>query len=334
MKMKNIITLLFLVVIFSACNNSTKTKLGQDQIALKEKATNINNDFIKIRIEVEMLASEITKLYVRQDEILPGIEKKKYQLANNGVFTKPVDDGGSAIFVSGFYPINETIKKAVYFTEPIDPAYKLVVEKYPEIVQVYYNDKYSLNRIYPFFDVLSQYEAKMDIPSFNFYYLADEKHNPEKKSLWISEPYVDPAGRGWMVSAIAPVYYADSLVGVQGIDVTINLITKRYILDNPTSMTLIIDSSGAIVAAQEGTINLLSFPPLFDHKYIETIKQDTYRKELYNLALSKVANVRSIAADILEKKKEVVLAEISGEKITIITAHIPELNWFLLEILK
>ncbi len=332
--MKNIITLLFLVVIFSACNNSNKTKLGQDQIALKEKATNINNDFIKIRIEVEMLASEITKLYVRQDEILPGIEKKKYQLANNGVFTKPVDDGGSAIFVSGFYPINETIKKAVYFTEPIDPAYKLVVEKYPEIVQVYYNDKYSLNRIYPFFDVLSQYEAKMDIPSFNFYYLADEKHNPEKKSLWISEPYVDPAGRGWMVSAIAPVYYADSLVGVQGIDVTINLITKRYILDNPTSMTLIIDSSGAIVAAQEGTINLLSFPPLFDHKYIETIKQDTYRKELYNLALSKVANVRSIAADILEKKKEVVLAEISGEKITIIAAHIPELNWFLLEILK
>ena len=332
--MKNIITLLVLVVIFSACNNSIKMKMAKDQVEIKEKATNINNDFIKIRIEAEMLAAQITKLYKRQDEILPGINKKKYQLANNGVFTKPVDDGGSAIFVSGFYPINETIKKAVYFTEPIDPAYKLVVAKYPEIVQVYYNDKYSLNRIYPFFDVLSQYEAKMDIPSFNFYYLADEKHNPEKKSLWISEPYVDPAGRGWMVSAIAPVYYTDSLVGVQGIDVTINLITKRYILDNPTSMTLIIDSSGAIVAAQEGTINLLSFPPLFEHKYIETIKQDSYRKELYNLALSKVANVRSLAAEILEKKKEVVVAEINGEKITIITAHIPELNWFLLEILK
>jgi hypothetical protein len=55
--------------------------------------------------------------------------------------------------------------------------------------------------------VLSQYEAKMDIPSFNFYYLADSKHNPERKSLWLSEPYVDPAGRGWMVSAVAPVYF-------------------------------------------------------------------------------------------------------------------------------
>jgi hypothetical protein len=174
----------------------------------------------------------------------------------------------------------------------------------------------------------------MDIPSFNFYYLADEKHNPEKKSLWISEPYVDPAGRGWMVSAIAPVYYANRLAGVPGIDVTINLITKRYVLDNPTSMTIIIDNSGAIVAAQEGTINLLAFPPLFDHKYIETIKQDTYRKELYNLVLSKEANVRLIATEILQNKKNVVKAEIRGEKITVIAEHIPELDWYILEILR
>jgi hypothetical protein len=332
--MKNLIRFLLLVVISSGCNNAEKLRLAQEQAAIKEKAANINNDFMKIRLEVEILATEITKLYQKQDEIIPGVDTKKYQLSSNGVFTKPVDDGGSAIFVSGFYPVTEKIKKAVYFTEPIDTAFKLLVSKYPEIVQVYYNDKYSLNRIYPYFDVLSQYEAKMDIPAFNFYYLADEKHNPEKKSLWISEPYVDPAGRGWMVSAIAPVYYNDSLAGVPGIDVTINLITKRYVLDNPTSMTLIIDNSGAIVAAQEGTINLLSFPPLFDHKYIETIKQDTYRKELYNLALSKEANVRQIANEILDQKKELVKAEINGEKITVIAAHIPELNWYLLEILR
>lgn len=332
--MKNLTLLLLLVVIFSGCNNAEKLRLAKEQAAIKEKAANINNDFRKIRLEVDTLAAEIEKLYTKQDEILPGIDPTKYELASNGVFTKPVDDGGSAIFVSGFYPVTENIKRAVYFTEPIDTTFKRLVGKYPEIVQLYYNDKYSLNRIYPYFDVLSQYEAKMDIPAFNFYYLADEKHNPEKKSLWISEPYVDPAGRGWMVSAIAPVYYNDSLEGVPGIDVTINMITKRYVLDNPTSMTLIIDNSGAIVAAQEGTINLLSFPPLFDHKYIETIKQDTYRKELYNLALSKEAIVRQIATEILDQKKELVEAEINGEKITVIAAHIPELNWYLLEILR
>ena len=332
--MKKIVTLLLLVVTMTGCGCFHNSDLKLKQQSLNEKAASINNDFIKIRLEVETLAAEITKLYEKQDEILPGIDTGKYLLSSNGVFTKPVNDGGSAIFVSGFYPVNETVKKAVYFTEPIDEAFKALVAKYPEIVQVYYNDQYSLNRIYPYFDVLSQYEAKMDIPSFNFYYLADAKHNPEKKSLWISEPYVDPAGRGWMVSAIAPVYFAGSFVGVPGIDVTINLITRRYVLDDPTSMTLIIDNSGAIVAAQEGTINLLSFPPLFDHKYIETIKQDTYRKEFYNLVLSKEANVRKIATEILEKKNNLIEAEINNEKITIITAYIPELNWYLLEILR
>lgn len=332
--MKSIFLLLLLTVVFSACNNPNKINLETEQLALNEKASNINNDFLKIRLEVEKLASEIAVLYERQDEILPGIDTTKYELASNGVFTKPVDDGGSAIFVSGFYPVTNKIKKAVYFTEPIDTAFKVLVDKYAEIVQVYYNDEYSLNRIYPYFDVLSQYEAKMNIPNFNFYYLADEEHNPEKKSLWLSEPYVDPAGRGWMVSAIAPVYHGDSLLGVPGIDVTINQITKRYLLDEPTNMTIIIDSSGAIVAAQEGAINLLSFPPLFDHKYIETIKQDTYRKELYNIALSKEANVRILAVEILENKKTLVEAEIKGEKIIVLVAHIPELNWYLLEVVR
>ncbi len=332
--MKSKIILLLLTVMIAGCNRSARQGFENEKQALFEKAANLNNDFYKIRLETEWLAGEITKLYHKQDSILPLVDKSKYRLASNGVFTKPVDDGGSAIFVSGYYPVNEKIKRAVYFTEPLDTLFKQLVARYPEIVQLYFNDRFSLNRIYPYFDVLSQYEAKMDIPSFNFYYLADEKHNPERKSLWLSEPYVDPAGRGWMVSAIAPVYYNDTLEGVPGIDVTINTITKRYVLDNPLSMSMIIDNSGTIVAAQEATINLLSFPPLFDHKYIETIKQDTYRKELYNLALSKEANVRKIATGILKEKKPVVETEIIGDKITVIAAHIPELDWYLLEIIR
>lgn len=332
--MKKIIFLLLLAGIFAACNNIKKTDLEKEKAALQEKAARINKDFSIIRLEVDSLAVKIVKLYEMQDKILPGIDKRKYTFASNGVFTKSVNDGGSAVFVSGYYPINEKVKNTVYFTEPIDTAFKSLMEKYPEIVQVYFNDKFAINRIYPFFDVLSQYEAKMDIPSFNFYYLADSKNNPQKKALWLTEPYVDPAGRGWMVSAIAPAYFKDELVGVPGIDVTISRIAKRYIQDNQENMIMIIDNSGAIVAAEESAIYLLSFPPLFEHKYVETIKQDTYRKETYNLALSKEAKVRAIAAEILEKNKDVVEAEINGEKVIIISAFIPELKWHLLEILR
>lgn len=332
--MKNFLVYFTLALIISACSNSSRQNVEKQKIALEEKAKSINDDFYKIRNEVNWLAGEISKLYVKQDSILPTIDKSKYQLAANGVFTKPIDDGGSAIFVTGFLPIDQSVKDVVYFTEPIDATFKKIVKKYPEVVQVYYNDKSSINRIYPFFDVMSQYEAKMDWTSFNFYFLADAAHNPKREPVWVNEPYIDPAGRGWMISAIAPVYFNNLLVGVPGIDITVNTVTERYIQDNPQNMTMIIDNTGTIVSAQEAAINILSFPPLADHKYIETIKQDTYRKESFNLKLSKEENVRKIAIEVLDKKNNIFETEINRNKLTVISAHIKEMDWYLLEILN
>jgi hypothetical protein len=316
------------------CNSSNQNVVRVHQADLEEKARQINEDLGKIRKEVMWLAGEIAYLYDRQDSILPHIDQSKYKLAANGVFTKPIDDGGSAVFVSGYYPVNDAIRKIVYFTEPIDGTFKKLVKRFPEIVQVYFNDKHALNRIYPFFDVLSQYEAKMNIPEFNFYFLADAAHNPKREAVWVNEPYIDPAGRGWMVSAIAPVYYKGNLVGVPGIDITVNTVTNRYIQDKAESNLLIIDNTGTIVSAQESTVNLLSFPPLSDHKYIETIKQDTYRKESYNLKLSKEENVRKIGIEILDKKNTLFQTEINGNKLTVLAFHIPETDWYLLEIMN
>ena len=56
---------------------------------------------------------------------------------------------------------------------------------------------------------------KMD--SFNFYYLADAQHNPERKPVWTGA-YLDPAGHGWMTSCVVPVYRGDFLEGVTGLD--------------------------------------------------------------------------------------------------------------------
>ena len=326
--------LLSLLLLDGSCGRHKDFNLQANHDSLKLKAESINHDFMLIRLEVDSLAATVKDLYERKSEILPGIERSKYILTANGILTKPVNDGGSAVFVTGYYPIDEEVKEVVYFTEPVDPEFRRLVSEYPEIVQVYFNDSHAVNRIYPFFDVLSQYEAKMDIPSFNFYFLADAKHNPGRKSLWVSEPYVDPAGRGWMVSAIAPVYYKEVLVGVAGIDVTINRITKRYIPAEKTSMTMIIDNSGAIVAAEETAINFLSFPPLQDHQYVETIKQDTYRKETYNLALSKNEQVRDLGLQILANKDFTLETELNGEPVAVVAAYVPELNWHILEILQ
>ncbi len=326
---------LSLLLLDLSCGPSKKEqKLTKAAQELKGVADHINNDFSKIRKEVKMIADQITELYQKDniEKQLKIVDKSKYKLHPNGVFYKHENDGSSAVFVSGQVPVNQEIKEIVYFTEPLDLIFKEIIKQYPEIVQAYYNDKNSYNRIYPYFDVLTQYEPKMNIPEYNFYYLANEKHNPQKKAVWVKEPYVDPAGRGWMISAIAPVYVNGSLEGVPGFDVTINTVTGRY-LRNKHENLMILDSNGMVVFIQEYLANLFSLPTLKDHKYLETIKLDTYLPDDFNLLHSKSRAVREMAVRIFKESQNRV-EFIRGEDTFIIIAEIiPELDWKILKVI-
>lgn len=331
-----VVGILAIVVITSSCDlvdPGKKTETAQKE--LQKVAQNINADFVKIRQEVEKLAAFTATLYGEdsKQKVLKNVDTSKYRLASNGVFYKPEDDGKAAVFVSGFVPVDENIKTTVYFTEPLDSALKEIVSKYPEGVQAYYNDRFSYNRIYPFFDVLTQYEPKMNIPSFNFYYLADAKHNPEKKGVWVNEPYVDPAGRGWMVSAIAPVYVNGALEGVPGIDVTISAIMDRY-LSSKSQNIMIIDANGVVVATQEYLASLFSLPPLLEHKYLETIKSDTYQVDRYNLLKNKSKDVREMALALIKGQQKKALFSNRKDRFTVLAESIPELHWTILEVIQ
>jgi len=161
--------------------------------------------------------------------------------------------------------------------------------------------------------------------------LADLKHNPEKKGVWVNEPYVDPAGRGWMISAIAPSYYNNKLVGVPGLDVTIQTITSKYIVNK---QIFIIDPSGVIVAADEFVIKLLSLPDLVDHKYFETIKTDTYLKDKYNLLMHKDRSIRNLFVNMTKENTNVQQVQIKEKNYQVIFQNIDELEWKLVKIIN
>lgn len=329
--------LLTLILIFSGTGCDSSKNEQKKIIAaseLKAIANNINDDFVRIRQEVKRLADYTALLYQEDTikETLKKVDQSKYKLNKNGVFYKPKNDGGSAVFVSGHIPVNEDIKRIVYFTEPLDLIFKKIIKNFPEVVQVYYNDKTSYNRIYPYFDVLTQYEPKMNIPAFNFYFFADEKHNPEKKAVWVKEPYVDPAGRGWMVSAIAPVYLNGKLEGVSGLDVTINTITTRYIAETNKNL-IILDANGSIVSIHEYLASLFSLPLLENHKYLETIRMDTYRPDDFNLLQNKSRDIREMAISILKQDQKEVVFTKEEEKFIVMADTIPELDWKILRVI-
>ena len=330
-KKTSFLLLLIIGLALGACHNNSRELEKSKGIAenLRQK---IENDFSKILSEASALAKYTENLYLKQKEILPTINKGNYALAKNGCFYKKGDDNtASALWVSGYVPINEQIKDVAYFTEPLDTIMKSICKRNGEIVQVYYNDKSSLNRIYPWFDVLAQYEPKMNIPSFNFYFLADEKHNPDKKAVWVNEPYVDPAGRGWMVSAIAPVYVNSKLEGVVGLDVTIITIVDKYIEQNEGALA-IFSRSGTLVAASEHSSSILEMPAFKQHKYIETVKENTFKPDDYNILKTRNRSVRKMADAIFLNNAS--SFELSSAKHTylVTTSTIKDLDWILLYI--
>ncbi len=247
-------------------------------------------------------------------------------MSKDGVFFRKREKNKSAVFVSGFIPVDEKIKEEVYITEPLDELFKKKIEKNREIVQIYYDSKNSYCRIYPWFDVLMQFQPKMDMTSYNFYYLADEKHNPMKKAVWVNEPYIDLAGRGWMISLLKPVYIDGKLQGVSAVDITINEIMRKYLVGENKNI-VIISEKGTIVALSEKEAEMLSLPVLKKQSYIETLTADTYMPDNFNLLKSKQKNIRNLAEKIINREKESNVFKYKNKKYNVIWSEINELKW-------
>ena len=154
----------------------------------------------------------------------------------------------------------------------------------PLIVQAYLNTHDSLNRIWPWIDAAAVYDPRMNIPDFNFYYEADTTHNPSRSVVW-TDAYVDPAGQGWLVSAIAPVYRGDFLEAVVGTDVTVDRIVADVLSrDIPwQGFLILIGKSGTLLALPPQGERLFNLRELKAHEYRDAIRADTFKPEEFNV---------------------------------------------------
>ena len=208
----------------------------------------------------------------------------RYTLTDKGTLFSRINDGGAAVFFSGAVKLNDSIKGKINQTSRLDSSLRRIVEVNPLVVQAYLNTHDSLNRIWPYFDVSSQYEPNMNVQSYNFYYEADAQHNPSRKTVWI-DAYLDPAGLGWMVSCIAPVYRGDFLEGVVGLDITLDNIIKQVLsLNIPWhGFAVLISKDGTFLALPQRAESILHLHELTDHNYAETIKQAVFKPGQFNI---------------------------------------------------
>ncbi|MEO1374645.1 MAG: PDC sensor domain-containing protein [Cyanobacteria bacterium J06635_10] len=94
----------------------------------------------------------------------------------------------------------------------------------------------------------TQAKADLDVNQEEYYYTADEKHNPQRKAVWTGL-YYDATAKDWMVSALTPAYdNNNNLIGVAGQDIILDDLMKNTINDQlPGTYNLIFQKDGRLI---------------------------------------------------------------------------------------
>ncbi len=268
-----------------------ETKINIKEISLRS-ANVINSEFKSIanstslfQKEHEDFFSEYNPLHVKQHDTL------YTQMSDGVIFNTPRSKDSCSLFYSIAQQAEPHRMAKAIGTEKMDYFYNAILKTNENISQLYFNSFDSMNRLCPFMpDALTQYDHNITIPSYNFYFEADLAHNPEKKVIW-TDAYLDPAGLGWTISAIAPVYKGDFLEGVVGVDVTLDkLIHNILSIKLPyISMSLLVDKKGNILAMSDGLEPLLGLKELKEHSYRAPVLQTISKPKDFNL-LSNTTN--------------------------------------------
>lgn len=329
----------FIVICLSflfGCSQSETNSFAEIELEINTFITLMEYDLETLEKEIIKLGDTVQYLYANKDEILLNADRSKYSFDRGLANSLPNEDPNlSTIYISELLKSQkewQDAKELVYLTNSLDEIFKNIIKKYDVVSQVYFNSDLQVNRLFPPYDARTMLEPNLDLTSFNFYYYADSLNNPERKPVWVDEIYIDPVGRGWMISLLNPVYEDGELKMVLAFDVTLNDIIETY-LDKFDRYFIIVDETGTLVAGKTKGIEALSFPPLKNHAYNQTITSDSFRMEDFNLFRSKSSEVRKMASKIiLSSEKEYVLKE--GEvDVKICAKRMEKLDWYVLDIM-
>jgi hypothetical protein len=283
----------FVLIGFISCGPSTNNEDQAEFFEIKTFVSLLEYDLGLFEDEIIKLGKITQNLLENPQETPFSLSAKDIDLTGVSLNSEPgADPEKSSIYFPTSGKDKSAVREMIFLTNPLDDEFKKIIENFPTISQVYFNSKIQLNRLYPPYDVNAMLEPDLDLTKFNFYYKGDQKHNPSKGPVWVDEMYIDPVGRGWMITLAHPVYVGEELKLVLGFDITLNDIIENYINKSKREL-IIVDGKGTVVAGKAKAIEALALPSMKNYTYTQTITSDSYRKEEFNLFKSKDEDVRS-----------------------------------------
>ncbi len=329
------IELLLLVAYFGInyyTNKQTEKTLRNEVVLIMPALVNkeadlINKDFELITRQTRYFAEAHKALFDNPKAYRVIGDDPKFAIApSKGLYQLNRKEWSSLFFTHGD-KLTQAQKEKAYITAALDPLYKQMVVGTPNVVASYLNTPDNMNRLYPFIPrVYEQYPADLNMEDYNFYYMADRKHNPGGGPVWTGV-YLDPAGHGWMLSCVAPVLNHKQFSGVVGLDVTVqDLVNDVLKQDLPWGATAFLtDKHGMILAMSPQTEGILGLKELKKHVYTSTVSKEQMKPEDYNILKNHNAVIANTFKMIYQSKQQVHMMD----QVFVVSGQIPSTGWRL-----
>jgi hypothetical protein len=315
-----------------SCQSGVRAPEERDFSNLKALVSQMESEIQDLSTELEQIATYNEYLLMKRDSILAGSPEFPYTMDGPFSTNLPGENPSlSTLVILNQSPNKQEAKEVLLVTTSMDTIFASFLKRFPKAVQIYSNSELLASRIYPAFDAKNIVDPSLDTRDFNFYYEADLAHNPTKETVWIPEPYVDPAGKGWIFSLVHPVYEGKQLSAVLGVDLTIADAIDSF-LDPVEGYFVLVNGNGDIIGGKSEAIELLGMPLLKNHVYRETIQMDNFRGADFNLSRSKNGEVRQMAKSILVDKKSYFDFEEDRRMARVLGYSFSQVDWYLLEI--
>lgn len=213
----------------SGQQEATRSELVNTQMAQlthyeAEHVSLLVNDW---RTEVRQLArGALRHLDASVDGTQRERELNRHQRDKNGTFYALNSDGGAGSYYSSLVPgYLQDLDKVVRLAT-MDSLMNDMLASRSDLRQIWFSSYDGYFRVEPWSDTYKNFTPGVDLTSYGFYYLADDRNNPTRDAV-VTPAYQDPVGGDWLVSTLMPVHRGDFLEGVVGIDVTLDVLVER-----------------------------------------------------------------------------------------------------------
>ena len=311
-----------------SCNKMSET----DRMEVKSLAGEVNSLFVQARKKIEMLKIITQKLLENTGKTKGLFGDNRYEYTKNYVYYTPEDDGHCEMWASGYMPIGASEKRRINLFEHLCPDLEKIYNNSDFVDNIYLTTYDSIVMGYPYADMHVYLKPGLDLTRvWVTYRAAAEQANPKRKTLWVN-PYIDAIGRGYMTSIITPIYQGDFLEGALGIDITVDLISDKFIALSKKNL-MIVTRRTIPVAMNKNSLKILKIKGLEKYNYLKKEAENKSISLSLMMTKSDSKDIRSIAAWILSPENEITL-KVSGEEYIFFKEDIPEIGWFLVELKK